>query len=142
MLYAVSFVSASSITLYLPLKEYICGLMAPKMILEVQRRARLKAAPPSIPMEIRAEKALDAIYVCCFGRDPIEDEDERLLIIMLSSVFPSVKQPEMQRMIKDKRKRVEEGVEEEFVSQEKPLPKEAVELQMKDLQFLQQNKDT
>lgn len=142
MLYAVSFVSASSITLYLLLKEYICGLMAPKMILEVQRRARLKAAPPSIPMEIRAEKALDAIYVCCFGRDPIEDEDERLLIIMLSSVFPSVKQPEMQRMIKDKRKRVEEGVEEEFVSQEKPLPKEAVELQMKDLQFLQQNKDT
>lgn len=93
-------------------------------------------------MEIRVEKALDAIYVCCFGKDRIEDEDERLLIIMLSAVFPSVKQPEIQRMIKDKRQRVEEGVEENFVSKEKPLPKEAVELQMKDLQFLKQNRDT
>ncbi|XP_028778615.1 photosystem I assembly factor PSA3, chloroplastic [Neltuma alba] len=107
-----------------------------------ERRARLNAAPPSIPMEIRVEKALDAIYVCCFGKDPIEDEDERLLIIMLSAVFPSVKQPEIQRMVKDKRQKVEEGVEEDFAPQEKPLPKEAVELQMKDLQFLKQNRDT
>lgn len=107
-----------------------------------ERRARLKAAPPTIPMEIRVEKALDAIYVCCFGKDAIEDEDERLLIIMLSAVFPLVKQPEIQRMVKDKRQRVEEGVEEDFVSQEKPLPKEAVELQMKDLQFLKQTRDT
>lgn len=43
-------------------------------------------------MEIRAEKALDAIYVCCFGRDPIEEEDERLLSIMLNAVFPTVGQ--------------------------------------------------
>ena len=29
-------------------------------------------------MVVRAEKALDAIYVCCFGRDGIDEEDERL----------------------------------------------------------------
>lgn len=93
-------------------------------------------------MEIRVEKALDAINVCCFGKDAIEEEDQRLLTIMLSAVFPSVKQPEIQRMIKDKAQRVEEGVEEYCVPEEKPLSKEAVELQMKDLQFLKQNRET
>lgn len=92
-------------------------------------------------MEIRVEKALDAIYVCSFGRDAIEEEDERLLTVMLSSVFPSVKQPEIQQMVKDKAQKVEEGTEENYGPEEKPLSKEAVELQMKDLQFLQQNRE-
>lgn len=93
-------------------------------------------------MDIRVEKALDAIYVCCFGKDSVEEEDQRLLIIMLSAVFPPVQQQEIQRMVKDKAEKVAAGVIDNFVSEAKPLSKEAVELQMKDLQFLKQNSDS
>ncbi|XP_052117808.1 photosystem I assembly factor PSA3, chloroplastic [Arachis duranensis] len=106
------------------------------------RRAKLKAAPPAIPMEIRVEKALDATYVCCFGKDPIEEEDETLLITMLSAVFPSVQQQEIQQMVREKALRVAEGGGDDYVLEAKPLSKEAVELQMKDLQFLRQNSET
>nr|KYP39256.1 hypothetical protein KK1_039432 [Cajanus cajan] len=107
-----------------------------------ERRAKLKAEPPAIPMEIRAGKALDAIYVCCFGKDSFEEEDQLLLTAMLSAVFPSVQREEVQRLVKDKAERVAAGVDEDYVSDLKPLPKDAVELQMKDLQFLQQNSET
>lgn len=93
-------------------------------------------------MDVRAEKALEAIYVCCFGRNPIEKEDEELLCLMLSAVFPSVEQPEIQRIVKDKAKKVAEGTDEVKVPEPKNLPKEAVKLQMKDLQFLKQNTET
>ncbi|KAK4845070.1 hypothetical protein QYF36_000462 [Acer negundo] len=106
-----------------------------------ERRAKLNAATPSIPMEIRVEKALEAIYVCCFGREPIEEEDERLLNTILSAVFPSVKQTEIVRIVKDKAKKVAEGTDENSLPELKSLPKEAAELQMKDLQFLQQNRE-
>ena len=108
----------------------------------LQRRAKLKTAPPAIPMEIRVEKALDAIYVCCFGKDAIEEEDERLLITMLSAIFPSVQKEEIQQMVRDKAAKVAEGVSDDYVPEAKPLSKEAVELQMKDLQFLKQNSET
>ncbi|KAL2905206.1 Photosystem I assembly factor PSA3 chloroplastic [Bienertia sinuspersici] len=75
------------------------------------RRAKMNAMAPRIPMELRVEKALDAIYVCCFGGDSIEEDDERLLITMLSAVFPTVQRPEIERMIKDKAKKVAEGIE-------------------------------
>ncbi|WOK93543.1 hypothetical protein Cni_G02243 [Canna indica] len=52
----------------------------------------MMATVPEIPMVIRVEKALEAIYICCFGQDPIEEEDVRLLCIMLNVVFPSVGQ--------------------------------------------------
>ncbi|PKI49455.1 hypothetical protein CRG98_030147 [Punica granatum] len=106
-----------------------------------ERRAKLNVKAPSIPMEVRVEKALEAIYVCCFGEDLIEDEDEKLLQIMLSAVFPSVKQSQIETMIKDKVRRVAEG-DEENLPKPKPLSKEAVQLQMKDLQFLRQNRET
>ncbi|TXG54653.1 hypothetical protein EZV62_019909 [Acer yangbiense] len=106
-----------------------------------ERRAKLNAATPSIPMEIRAEKALEAIYVCCFGREPIEEEDERLLNTILGAVFPSVKQTEIVRIVKDKAKKVAEGTDENSLPELKSLPKEAAEMQMKDLQFLQQNRE-
>lgn len=93
-------------------------------------------------MEIRAEKALEAIYVCCFGKDPIEDEDERLLQIILGAVFPSVQQPEIERIVKEKSTKAAEGGENNNYPEPKPLSKEAIELQMKDLQFLKQNSDT
>uniref|UniRef100_A0A7N0VEF2 Photosystem I assembly factor PSA3, chloroplastic n=1 Tax=Kalanchoe fedtschenkoi TaxID=63787 RepID=A0A7N0VEF2_KALFE len=107
-----------------------------------ERRAKLNLPTPTIPMEIRVEKALDAIYVCCFVKDLIEEEDERLLTIMLSAVFPSVKQSDIQRIIKEKAMRVAQGIDDQNVSEPKPLSKEAVELQMKDLQFLKQNSES
>lgn len=72
-------------------------------------------------MEIRAEKALEAIYVCCFGKDPIEEEDKRLLKILLSSVFASVGQSEIQRIVEEKGRRVAEGGDENYVLEPKPL---------------------
>ncbi|KAK7306127.1 hypothetical protein VNO77_44048 [Canavalia gladiata] len=65
-------------------------------------REKLKAEPPTIPMEIRVKKAINAIYVCCFGKDPLQKDDERLLTAMPSAVFPTVQQEEIQRLIKDK----------------------------------------
>ncbi|GAV74621.1 hypothetical protein CFOL_v3_18101 [Cephalotus follicularis] len=106
-----------------------------------ERRAKLNVAAPTIPMEIRVEKALEAIYVCCFGKDPIEEDDERLLIIMLSAVFPSVGQPEMQRIVKEKAKKVAQGKYDNMVPEPKPLSKEAVQMQMKDLKFLRENSE-
>ncbi|CAI9763202.1 unnamed protein product [Fraxinus pennsylvanica] len=62
------------------------------------KRAKLRAPVPSILMEVRAEKALEAIYVCCFGIDPLEEEDdERLLSIMLNAVFPTVGWPRIEK---------------------------------------------
>lgn len=110
-------------------------------LLCLQKRAKLRAPTPSIPMNIRAEKALDAIYVCCFGKNVLEEEDERLLSVMLNAVFPTVGRPEIERMLREKAKRIAEGSEEFKVPEAKPLPKEAVQLQMKDLEFLQQNSE-
>ncbi|GMY13382.1 photosystem I assembly factor PSA3, chloroplastic [Fagus crenata] len=107
-----------------------------------ERRAKSKVAAPTIPMEIRAEKALEAIYVCCFRKDPIREEDKRLLNIMLSAVFRSVEQSKIQRIVEEKVRRVAEGGDENYVEEPKPLPKEAVQLQMKDLEFLKQNRET
>lgn len=92
-------------------------------------------------MEVRVEKALEAIYVCCFGKDPIEEEDENLLNVMLSAVFPTVEKPEIERIVKDKAEKIAQGGEIN-VPESKALSKEAVELQMKDLQFLKQQRDT
>lgn len=89
------------------------------------------------------EKALEAIYICSFGKKLIEEDDERLLSTILAAVFPSVKKAEITRIVKEKAKRVADGEDENSFQEPKPLPKEAVEMQMKDLQFLrQQNKDT
>lgn len=94
---------------------------------------------PKIPMELRAEKALDAIHVCCFGRDLIEEEDEKLLTTMLNAVFPTVGQQKVENIVKEKAKRVADGTEEIKYTEPKQLSKEAVQLQMKDLEFLKQN---
>ncbi|KAF6141168.1 hypothetical protein GIB67_018258 [Kingdonia uniflora] len=61
-----------------------------KGYVQVQRRAKLKVAAPYINMELRAEKALEAINICCFNKDPIEEDDERVLLVMLCVVFPTV----------------------------------------------------
>ncbi|PIN00163.1 hypothetical protein CDL12_27331 [Handroanthus impetiginosus] len=107
-----------------------------------ERRAKLKAPPPTIPMAIRAEKALEAIHVCCFGRDLIEEEDQELLSVMLNAVFPTVGMSEIERIVREKAKRVEDGTDEIKIPEPMPLPKEAVQLQMKDLQFLRKGGET
>ncbi|CAJ2665421.1 unnamed protein product [Trifolium pratense] len=106
-----------------------------------ERRAKQKGAPPVVPMEVRVEKALDAIYVCCFGKDPIEEEDERILRTILGAVFPSVQKQEIRRIVEDMVEKVEDGGMD-YIPDAKPLSKEAVEIQMKDLNFLKQNSDT
>ncbi|KAH9606283.1 hypothetical protein KSS87_014951, partial [Heliosperma pusillum] len=111
-----------------------------KMTEAKEKRAKAGAEVPRIPMEVRAEKAVDAIYVCCFDNDPIEEDDVTLLTTMLSAVFPTVKQPEIERIIKKKAQNVAESSEnEEYPVKPKALTKEAIQLQMKDLQFLKQN---
>ncbi|KAL2495385.1 hypothetical protein Fot_39142 [Forsythia ovata] len=102
------------------------------------KRAKLRAPVPSIPMEVRAEKALEAIYVCCFRRDLLEEEDERLLSIILNAVFPTVGQPQIESIINEKAKKVAEGTDEIKIPEPMPLSKVAVQMQMKDLQFLRQ----
>ncbi|XP_050223336.1 photosystem I assembly factor PSA3, chloroplastic [Mercurialis annua] len=107
-----------------------------------KKRAKLNVAAPTIPMVARAQKALEAIHICCFGKDLIEKEDERLLFQMLCAVFPSVEQPEIKRMVEDKAKKVAEGTDEINVPEPRNLPKDAAKMQRKDLEFLQQNRDT
>lgn len=104
-----------------------------------EKRSRSKGEATTIPMEARVEKAVEAIYVCCFGTEPIEEEDERLLNIMLRTVFPGVDKAEISRIVKDRATKVSEG--ETGIPQPKVLSKEAVEMQMKDLQFLKQQTD-
>ena len=103
----------------------------------------MNVATPTVPMELRVEKAIDGIYVCCFGREPIEEEDQSLLNVMLSAVFPTVERSTIQRIIKDKAVKVAEGSDDaDNVPELKPLSKEAVELQMKDLEYQKQNGET
>ncbi|XP_050383075.1 photosystem I assembly factor PSA3, chloroplastic [Argentina anserina] len=106
-----------------------------------ERRAKIKADTQVIPMENRVEKALEAIYICCFGRDPMEEQDENLLNVMLKAVFPSVEKSEIQRIIKEKAQKVAAGGDDGRFPEPRPLSKEAVKMQMKDLEFLQQNRD-
>ncbi|XP_073147236.1 photosystem I assembly factor PSA3, chloroplastic [Henckelia pumila] len=108
-----------------------------------ERRAKSGSLSPTIPMEYRVEKALEAIYVCCFGGDPIEEEEDVAdLSVMLNAVFPTIGQREMDRIVREKATRLAEGTDEiKIPEKNKPLPKEAVQLQMKDLQFLRDGGD-
>ncbi|KAK3135025.1 hypothetical protein QOZ80_5BG0413690 [Eleusine coracana subsp. coracana] len=107
------------------------------MRLAKEKRAKLKVPAPQIPMETRAEKALEAIYVCCFGQDMIEKEDEKLLCTMLNAVFPSVGRPAVERMVSSMAKQVASGDRKRDV---KTVSKETVQRQLQDLEFLKQNK--
>ncbi|KAJ4768884.1 Calcium homeostasis regulator CHoR1 [Rhynchospora pubera] len=101
-----------------------------------QKRAKSKNPVPQIPMEIRVEKALEAIYVCCFGQDQIEEEDERLLCTMLNAVFPTVGRKEVERIVTTMAGQVAAG-ERNFPGKRR-VSKEVMQRQLKDLEFLQQ----
>ncbi|KAG0456176.1 hypothetical protein HPP92_023964 [Vanilla planifolia] len=102
-----------------------------------QKRAKLRSAAPEIPMVVRVEKAVEAIYVCCFGKDPIEEEDVRLLCVMLNAVFPSVERAEIEERVNSIASQIAEGQRPSF-SELKPLSKEAMQRQMNELELLNQ----
>ncbi|KAJ3670820.1 hypothetical protein LUZ60_008246 [Juncus effusus] len=103
-----------------------------------EKRAKTNNPMPQIPMEIRVEKALEAIYVCCFGQDPIEQEDIKLLSSILNAVFPSVGRKEVENIVRNVSKQINEGSKSNFPSPKK-VSKQVMERQLKDLEFLQQN---
>lgn len=84
------------------------------------------------------EKALEAIYVCCFGQDMLEQEDVKLLCAMLNAVFPSVGRPAVERIVSSMANQVAAG--ERKLPGVKTVSKEAAQRQLKDLEFLKQNK--
>ncbi|XP_031496242.1 photosystem I assembly factor PSA3, chloroplastic [Nymphaea colorata] len=106
------------------------------------RRAKLKAANPEIPMEIRAEKALEAIHVCCFGKDPIEEEDEKLLCVMLNAVFPSVGQSKINEIVSSKAKEIAGGSQSAETINQQNSAKEAGKLQLKEFELLKRSSDS
>ncbi|CAN6482809.1 unnamed protein product [Victoria cruziana] len=106
------------------------------------RRAKLKAENPEIPMEIRAEKALEAIHVCCFGKDPIEEEDEKLLSVMLNAVFPSVGQSKISEIVSSKAKEMVGGSQILETANPQNSAKEAAKLQLKEFELLKRRSDS
>ncbi|XP_078429171.1 photosystem I assembly factor PSA3, chloroplastic-like [Wolffia australiana] len=101
-----------------------------------EKRAKANTVAPQIPMDIRVEKALEAIYVCCYGQGAIEDkEEQRLISVMLNAVFASVGEDRVNGIVNDTVNAINRG--DKVLSLEPSrLPKEAVDVQMKDLQFL------
>ncbi|KAJ6798972.1 uncharacterized protein M6B38_209570 [Iris pallida] len=100
-----------------------------------EKRAKIRAPNPEIPMALRVEKAMEGIYICCFGRDPIEEEDVRLLNIMLSAVFPSVDESDIDRIVTTMAKQVADGERATSYPEPKALSKEAVQRQMRIFSF-------
>ncbi|KAF3618531.1 putative catalytic [Capsicum annuum] len=69
-----------------------------------EKQAKLGPPTPKIPM--------DVIHVWYFGRDLMEEEDEKLLSTMLNAVFPTNGQQKVESIVKEKAKRVGDGTEE------------------------------
>ncbi|GLJ31135.1 hypothetical protein SUGI_0623900 [Cryptomeria japonica] len=73
-----------------------------KILMEdaLSKRAKSKTPVPEIPIEARAERALEAICKCSMGSDMIEEEeDARLLNIMLCAVFPTADKAEIEKTV-------------------------------------------
>lgn len=79
------------------------------------KRAKSKSSLPDIPVEAKAAKALEAICKCCIDNDVIEEEDARLLCIMLCAVFPSADKAEIERTVWS---RVKQSSADEEISNE------------------------
>lgn len=69
-----------------------------------RRRMKAGAKPVEIPMEVRADKALEAICACCIGSPHVAAQDADLLISILSGVFPTAEQ---QRIVESVHNRVQ-----------------------------------
>ena len=68
-------------------------------ILFLQKREKSKSSLPDVPIESREAKALEAICKWCIDSDVIDEEDARLLCIMLYAVFPSADKAEIERTV-------------------------------------------
>lgn len=86
----------------------------------LQRRLSSKSPAINVPMEVRAEKALDAIMNCCVGASFLEEEDVPHLSLILTTVFPTADKAEINRIVasrvggdEDSSLEEEEGSEEE-----------------------------
>jgi len=64
-----------------------------------KRRSNAKSAAINVPIEARAEKALDAIMKCCVGASFLDEEDVPLLTTILTAVFPSADVSEIDRIV-------------------------------------------
>jgi len=64
-----------------------------------QRRSNAKSGAINVPIEARAEKALDAIMKCCVGASFLDEEDAPLLTTILTAVFPSADATEIDRIV-------------------------------------------
>ncbi|MCO5577271.1 hypothetical protein L7F22_031098 [Adiantum nelumboides] len=72
------------------------------------KRKKSKSPVPFVPYEARAEKALEAICKCCIGKVEIDEVDADLLIRILQGVFPGGDKEEIERLVRDKVRLVEE----------------------------------
>ena len=64
-----------------------------------QRRANAKSPGVNVPIEARAEVALDAIMKCCIGASFLEEEDVPLLTTILTTVFPTADTTKIGRIV-------------------------------------------
>ncbi|KAL3676784.1 hypothetical protein R1sor_026732 [Riccia sorocarpa] len=55
----------------------------------LKKREKSGSPVPDVPIELRAEKALEAILQCCTGSEVVEEEDAPLLETILKNVFPT-----------------------------------------------------
>lgn len=97
------------------------------------KRAKSKSSLPEVPVEARAAKALEAICKCCIDSDVIEEEEARLLCIMLCAVFPSADKAEIERTVWS-------IVRQSSVDEE--ISNETNELQTEESTVLQQDTET
>ncbi|CAM6089078.1 unnamed protein product [Calypogeia fissa] len=54
-----------------------------------KKREKSGSSVPDVPMESRAEKALEAMCICCTGRKDVAEEDAPLFSTILKVVFPT-----------------------------------------------------
>lgn len=54
-----------------------------------RRRTKAGAKPVDVPMEVRADKALEALCACCIGSPHVPAEDADALVAILRGVFPT-----------------------------------------------------
>lgn len=93
-----------------------------------QRRSNSKSTAINVPIEARAEKALDAIVKCCVGASFLKEEDVPLLTTILKTVFPSADASEIDRIVSSRVGDDEsslEGDEEELGSEDELLQDKA-----------------
>ena len=103
------------------------GVVLIFLLFAEQKRKKSKSPVPFIPYEDRAEKALDGIYKCCISKETIVDEeDARLLTIMLQGVFPGADKEEIEKIVQDKLARIKDGRDQSLENVQKENAQSAV----------------